>query len=147
MYPRFHPIATRQLYVCQLLVLYDHSCHFKHGTFECISHLLLPLRFRGGGREDDKTEAYLGCLSDGNGFVAGVDRRGKVVARNVSTGESRVLLATETPGGANFACMDFNSGILALATGGVGCAAATSIDLFALSDAGGDVPVAVGVSA
>lgn len=89
-------------------------------------------------------------MSDGgNGVIVGVDREGKVVARNVLTGEPQVLstpdsatitavTANSADGGASFATMDYDRsiGILALATaGGMDpVAAATSVHLYKLCD-------------
>ncbi|CBN76776.1 hypothetical protein Esi_0000_0608 [Ectocarpus siliculosus] len=102
-------------------------------------------RSRGGGEHDhpeNDAGSGLRCLRDGGyGFVVGVDGRGKVVARSVLTGESRVLLAPDTAaaaanagGGATFATLgcDGDSSILALATarGPGGVAAATCVDLY-----------------
>ncbi|CAM9490610.1 unnamed protein product [Ectocarpus sp. 4 AP-2014] len=106
-------------------------------------------RSRGGGEHDHRQNdagTSLRCLCDGgDGFVVGVDGRGKVVARSVLTGESRVLLAPDTAtaaanadGGATFAALgcDGDSSILALATarGPGGVAAATCVDLYEFCD-------------
>lgn len=105
--------------------------------FFVFSCFLSRFRNRGIGDNDSKT-GRLRCLSDGNGFVAGVDKRGRVIARNILTGEHRVLVtADETAGDVGFACIDCDrgTGILAVATAGVGCVAASTVDVYTLSDA------------
>lgn len=62
------------------------------------------------------------------------------MARNVFTGASHVLVSTEeSNGGIGFSSIscDRSAGILAVATGGEGCAAATAVHLYTLSDAKG----------
>lgn len=68
-----------------------------------------------------------------------MDTHGRVVARNILTGEHRVLVAAdETAGDVGFACIDCDrgAGLLAVAKAGVGCVAASAVDLYTLSDKG-----------
>lgn len=108
----------------------------------------LGVRLRSCSARDGGSEGSLECLSDGNGFVAGVDKQGNVVARNVMTGEPRLLIAAKTPGGIGFASMDCNrsagAGILAIAVGGVDSASATTVDVYILSNIGEAPPGELG---
>lgn len=111
-------VPTRRLHLCRLVFRRSQADHDYSG------------------------DACVGCLADGHGFIAGVDRHGQVVARNVLTGEAHVLVVAEPKDAIGVASIDCDrsAGMLAVATGGVGCTGATIVDLYALSDAGDNVP-------
>ena len=85
-------------------------------------------------------------MCEGDGFVAGVDKQGRVVARDLLTGEPHVLFTAESAnntrgGGGAFASVDGDrrTGVFAVATGDVGGDASNFVDIYTLSKAGGDL--------
>ncbi|CAM9861859.1 unnamed protein product, partial [Laminaria digitata] len=71
-----------------------------------------PRPERLGTEHENNEQACLNCLCEGDGFVAGADKQGRVVARDLLTGEPHVLFTAETAnntrggGGAVAASMD-----------------------------------------
>lgn len=90
--------------------------------------------------QDDRSfGACWKCLTDGGGFLVGIDERGgAVVARDVRTGDTRALVRTEL-GSDNVRLIsldcDRKGSILAVITGGLGSAVATAVELYVLRDA------------
>lgn len=80
--------------------------------------------------------------------MAGVDKQGRIVARDLLTGEPHVLFTAETARitrgggqGAVAASMDCDrrTGVFAVATGDGGGDASNFVDIYTLSKAGGDL--------
>lgn len=79
--------------------------------------------------------------------MAGVDKQGRVVARDLLTGEPHVLFTAKTAdstrrgGGAVAASMDCDrrTGVFAVATGDEDGDASNFVDIYTLSNAGGDL--------
>lgn len=106
-----------------------------------------PFGLRRRGSEDETREACLSCLCEGNGFMAGVDRQGRVVARDLLTGEPHVLFTAATANntrggeGAVVSSMDCDrcTGVFAVATGDTGGGASNFVDIYTLSKDGGEL--------
>lgn len=87
--------------------------------------------------QDVAARPNLQCLSDGGGFIVGVDnRRSEIVARDVLTGDTRVLVRTDAADERRFYSIDIdnNVGVLAVAVGDLGRNCSTAVELFVLSD-------------